>query len=107
MPKSLREQAYEILDQMMSEQATGCPGAGDYREWARRQGYPHLEVLNWSSSAGDWEFLVSKDGNQWVIMSQTNRWPRPGFDRHIDTSRVFHGTAQAAVAQIEEMWYVS
>jgi hypothetical protein len=73
----------EILEPKSCEDVTGCPGAGDYRTWARQQGYDYCEVFDWSSSAGDWTFIVSKDGHAWHVMTQTNNYPRPGFTRHI------------------------
>jgi hypothetical protein len=78
----------------IEEQATGCLGAGDYRKWAASQGYPNCAVLDWISSAGDWTFIVSKDGNEWYVMEQTNAYPRPGFLRSIDLGTPYHGTEE-------------
>lgn len=88
-------------EQHMAEQATGCPGAGDYALWAKEQGYPHCQVWDWTSSAGDWTFLVSKDGQQWHWMSQSNNWPRQGFTRTIDTENFYEGTAQEVLYEAE------
>lgn len=88
-------------EKQVCEQATGCRGSGSFRQWAEEQGYPHCEVLDWTSSAGDWSFLVSQDGEEWFVMCQTNNWPRPGFTREIDESRSFYGTAEEAA---EEVW---
>ena len=63
----------------IEEQATGCTGAHGYREYAKSLGYKHIEVFDWTSSAGNWQFLVSKDGQEWFMLEQTNNWPRPGF----------------------------
>lgn len=81
-------------------QATGCPGAGDYLKWAREQGYPYCEVLNWSSSAGDWQFIVSKTNGPdslWYLMWQENNYPRPGFSRGIETDYWFLGSKDEAL----------
>ena len=80
----------------IEEQATGCLGAGDYREWAKEQGYPFLEVFDTTSSAGDWTFLVSKDKEEWYWMYQINNWPRVGFERTIDSDFVFDALEQAS-----------
>ena len=71
--------------------ATGCRGVSNYLSYAESLGFKFLEVLDWSSSAGDWQFLVSKDGHQWQILSQNNNWPRPGFTYFLD-EEIFDGT---------------
>jgi len=76
--------------------ATGCPGAGGFRPWAADQGFPFCEILDWSSSAGDWIFLVSRDGGNWFVMTQTNNFPQPGFTRTINEDNLFQGTAEEA-----------
>jgi len=83
----------------VAEQATGCVGSGDYRSWAAKQGFDRLEVVDWTSSAGDWTFMVSRDGECWFPMYQENRWPRPGFDRKIDESEGYYGTFEEACAE--------
>lgn len=75
----------ELVEAAVCEQATGCSGAGGYRAWAREQGYSRCEVYDWTSSAGDWTFLVSRDGSEWFVMYQENRYPRSGFERGINT----------------------
>jgi hypothetical protein len=87
-----------VIEKYMAEQATGCRGAGDYRAWAEQQGYTHLEVVDWTSSAGDWSFIVSQDGQLWFRMFQENNYPRgPGFSRQIDESQGFEGTKEEAL----------
>ena len=93
-----------MAERLVEEQATGCRGVGDYRDYAEEQGYEYVEVLNWTSSAGDWDFVVSKDGFEWYIMSQENNWPRPGFTRTVDKSRPFFGTPEEVFAEIEAMY---
>lgn len=83
------------------EQMTGCLGASSYREWAEKNGFPFLEVLNWCSSAGDWQFIVSSDGRQWQVLSQENNYPRPGFSHSLD-GLVFEGTAEEALRLFSE-----
>lgn len=99
----------DALQQHVAEvtaaQATGCPDAGGYIQFAKDRGYTHIEVINWSSSAGDWSFIVSKDGYEWYIMCQENNWPRPGFTRTIDEPGVFYGDAEAVLQEIYERWY--
>lgn len=85
-------------EQVACEAATGCNGAGDFRQWAEQQGYPHCEVMDWTSSAGDWSFVVSVDGEVWYPMTQDNNCPRgQGFTRQIDEDQSFEGTAEEAM----------
>lgn len=81
------------------EQATGCRGAGDYAVWAEEQGYPYCEVYDWTSSAGDWTFIVSKDQHTWYIMYQVNNWPCPGFTRTIDENP-YYGTPEEVLERL-------
>ncbi len=84
------------------EQATGCEGADTYHSFALKNGFRYIEVLDWSSSAGDWQFLVSTNGNLWYILSQTNNYPRPGFTHTLD-SVPWYGTLEEVYKQIEEV----
>ena len=88
-----------MIDSKICEQATGCIGAGDYRQWAQEQGYQYCEVLDWTSSAGDWTFIVSEDGNCWYVMWQENNWPRVGFTREVG-SIPFYGTLKEVIEAI-------
>ncbi len=87
----------------MCEEATGCVNSGGFREFAEEAGYPHCHVLDWTSSAGDWSFIVSEDGLTWHLMFQENRWPRQGFHRTIDNERCFFGTAKEVLTEICEL----
>jgi hypothetical protein len=87
-----------------AQQATGCLDADGYLGWAQDQGYQIVRRLCTSSSAGDWQFLVSKDGERWQLMWQENRWPRPGFERHIE-DRVWHGTFEEVAHQLCDLHY--
>ena len=49
-------------------------GAGSYKTILKRLGFAKVDVLNWSSSAGDWQFSV-RGG----YVCQENRWPYCGF----------------------------
>lgn len=86
----------DIHDKDVAEQMTGCDGAGSWLEFAQKNGYIHVETLNWSSSAGDWQFIVSKDGKHWQILDQTNNYPRPGFSHEVD-NLLFDGTKDEAL----------
>jgi hypothetical protein len=50
-------------------------GAGDYREIAQRLDLGKVEVVDWTSSAGDWTFRL-EDGSG---LFQENRYPGHGF----------------------------
>lgn len=91
----------QYLESVVAEQATGCAGAGSYREWAKSQGYQYLEVYDWTSSAGDWIFVVSENGEAWYPAYQENNWPGAGFTRGVDRDIVFYGTALDALAEME------
>lgn len=82
---------------IICEQATGCRGAGDFRNWARLQGFPYLEIFDWTSSAGDWTFLVSRDNRTWYPMFQENNFPLAGFSRSINERSSFIGTGKQAL----------
>ncbi len=86
-----------LLVEEWAEQATGVLGAGDYKLYALSQGYPHIKVIDWTSSAGDWTFIVSKDGQTWFPMYQMNRYPRPGFSRYIDEENGYDGPSEEAI----------
>ncbi len=93
----------ELIERQICEQATGCSGAGGYRAWATQNGYPHLEVMDRTSSAGDWTFVVSQDGSLWFPMYQTNNYPRPGFTWTVDESLPFEGTGDEALSALWEV----
>lgn len=77
---------------LAAESATGCQGANSYLVFAEEQEFKHLEVLDWSSSAGDWSFIVSRDGLNWQILYQENNYPRPGFS-HSLSEESYEGSA--------------
>ena len=82
------------LEKHLCKTATGCIGAGDFRQWAKQQGYPFCEVFDWTSSAGDWVFIVSRDGETWFPMFQENAYPARGFRRFVDETQPMSGTAE-------------
>ena len=84
--------------------ATGIIGAGDYRDVAGEMGFPHLAVVDWTSSAGDWTFIVSEDGNEWFILSRENNWPSSGFTYRLNMDDAFYGTSDKVLAQIAEIY---
>jgi len=77
----------------------------NHREWAEKYGYIHCLDFDTTSSAGDWSFIVSKDGYVWNIMYQENCWPRIGFDRYIETDDFVCGTAEEAIKFFTEVLY--
>jgi hypothetical protein len=89
------------IGQSVEETATGCVGADSYKGFAARNGYGHLEVLNWTSSAGDWQFIVSKDGKRWRVLFQENNYPRPGFS-HTLSDEEYEGTAEEVFRILEQ-----
>lgn len=91
----------ELRRKIVAEQATGCIGAGSYVDYAHERGFMIIEVLNWSSSAGDWQFIVSKDGFEWYILDQQNNYPLPGFTHALDTEP-YYGTADEVLERIYE-----
>lgn len=81
------------------DQMTGC-NASSYREAAKQMGFERVEVLDWTSSAGDWQFLVSRNGEEWQILFQSNNWPKSGFSYSL-SDEVFIGGLNEVYAQIE------
>lgn len=71
----------EVLEKLEGATITEFPNAGSqsYDEAFRLMGYPHVVELQTCSSAGDWDFLVSKDKREWKNASQENRYPYSGF----------------------------
>lgn len=53
-------------------------GAGSFREIISLLGFSELEVIDWTSSAGDWAFGV-KNEIGWFVVWQENRYPYYGF----------------------------
>lgn len=69
------EDARKILDEggtIEDPNAYAC----DFTNFALRMGLGRPEVLDWTSSAGDWCFDLPEDGR---ILIQTNRFPYHGF----------------------------
>ena len=88
----------------VEEQATGCPTADSYKNYAQEQGFNYLEVLDWTSSAGDWSFLVSKNEKHWQVLYQTNNYPRRGFSHQL-SKEVYEGTAKEVLQLMSELYY--
>lgn len=92
---------------VMAPQATGCSGAAGYLDFAEEHGYRFCEIVDWTSSAGDWSMIVSKDENVWFMMYQENNWPGRGFTRVIEDEegdQCFCGSAEEVLEFIYEMW---
>jgi len=87
------KQAYDFLREGGAVSVPNA-GAGSYREFFKSLGL-EVEVVEQSSSAGDWTFAV-KDGDEgdWYVASQSNRYPRHGFDYCVDFNRPFFSYAQ-------------
>jgi hypothetical protein len=97
----MESKTISAIGYMAAESATGCIGANSYMDYAEELGYKHIEVLDWSSSAGDWQFVASRDGLRWYILCQENNYPRPGFSHSI-SEESWYGTADEVLAQIWE-----
>jgi len=93
----------EYMENVTATMATGCAGAGAFRRVFREMGYQHLEIMSWTSSASDWWFLVSEDGERWYNASQENRWPRAGFEYYVDRELWVDAPAKEAVAIMWEI----
>jgi hypothetical protein len=89
----------EFHERQHEAEATGVPAVSNYREFARQNGFPYIKVFDWTSSAGDWTFIVSRDGRLWQVLSQTNRFPSRGFDYYL-SPRVYEGTADEVMQQL-------
>ena len=65
---------------LFEEQEIAVPGAGagSYDEVFEMLGFEKVEVIEWSSSAGDWSFGV-KDKTGWRLAWQENRYTYHGF----------------------------
>jgi hypothetical protein len=85
----------------VAEEATGCVGAGSYSQYARAHGYAIVKVFDWTSSAGDWVFLISRNGLDWQLLFQTNNYPRFGFTHTIDP-RIWVGTFEEVCQQMAD-----
>lgn len=69
------EDARKILDEGGTIEDPNA-SAQCFTHFALRMGLGRPEVLDWTSSAGDWCFDLPDDGR---ILIQTNRYPRYGF----------------------------
>lgn len=60
-------------------------GAGSYREFFTSLGFTEVQALQQFSSAGDWSFAVQdRPAGMWYPATQTNRYPRHGFEYTVD-----------------------
>ena len=69
------EDARKILDEGGTIEDPNA-SAGSYDVFALRMNLGRAEVLDWTSSAGDWCFDLPEDGR---ILIQANRYPYHGF----------------------------
>jgi len=68
-------------------------GASSYNKLLTSLGYKKVEVVDWSSSAGDWTFGAF-DGESWYVVSQSNRYPYHGFRYSINRDEPFDSFEQ-------------
>lgn len=54
-----------------------------------------VEYFDWTSSAGDWTLLVTKDFRNFQIVSQENTWK--GFEYSFGTQRIRANSMEEAV----------
>lgn len=54
-------------------------GAGSYKRVLESLGCRFVEVYDWTSSAGDWTFVVQDAYGRYRLAFQSNRYPRYGF----------------------------
>jgi len=94
----------QLVEQRICESATGCIGAGSFREWAKSKGFPFCEVYDWTSSAGDWSLIVSRDGKIWFPMYQENAYPQCGFHRSIDENQPMEGTPDEVFEYLQALF---
>lgn len=85
--------------QSIEEQATGCINANSYKEYANKKGYKYIKVVDWTSSAGDWQFIISKDNKRWQILEQVNNYPKTGFSHFID-NKIWYGNSNIVLEDI-------
>lgn len=79
------KQAYERLRTGEGDVEVPNAGAGSYKEFFRSLGFTEVEVWDWSSSAGDWTFVVKDgQGGDWYVAYQINRYPRYGMSYSLD-----------------------
>ena len=80
--KIKEKQAKEFLYQN-KEVAVPNAGAGSYDEAFENLGFDKIEIVESTSSAGDWTFGI-KDKTGWRLAWQENRYPYYGFRYSID-----------------------
>ena len=75
--KVTQEQAAELLKNSKLVEIPSA-GAGNYSGIFTSLGFEEVEVIDWTSSAGDWTFGV-KNEDGWFMAFQENRYPYYGF----------------------------
>lgn len=87
-----KEQAKENILNGLPVAIPGA-GAGNYREvFVDLLGFEELEVIDWTSSAGEWSFGV-KDETGWRVAWQSNRYPYHGYTYGVTTEPMGSGFA--------------
>jgi hypothetical protein len=73
---------------------------GTRLDWRRTHGYIKCEVIECASFAGDWTFLVSRDGYTWFPMYQiVEDRARMRYARIVDETTPMYGTYADVVQQ--------
>lgn len=103
MESLYRDTLRQVADEANALIAKGDRDTRNYDSWAKDLGFSKVKVFDWTSSAGDWVFIVSKDGIHWHPMFQENNHPRWGYTRRIYVGCVFEGTADDVLEEISEL----
>lgn len=81
------EQAYDLLRENALVEVPNA-GSATFRKFFIDVGFAEVDVFEWSSSAGDWTFVV-RDGDCWYPAFQHNRYPYHGFKYLVDAQLPF------------------
>jgi len=76
-------------------------GAGSYKEIFTSLGFEEIEIIDSTSSAGDWTLGV-KNCYGWFVAVQENRYPYHGFKYSISDLIVCFGTFEDLCKEVEE-----
>ena len=96
------EELARINEEAVCEEATGCSGSGGFRKVFANMGYNFCVVTDWCSSAGDWNFIVSKDGYEWHLASQVNNFPKAGFSYYVSDDETYYGDSDEVLEELAD-----
>ena len=97
---TLEQAAALIRDNQIIE--IPAAGAGSFKEIFTALGFEDVEVIDWTSSAGDWSFGV-KNEYAWFAAWQENRYPYHGFRYSISSDVMPCETFEQLCEEIEMM----